>query len=279
MHGTDRGNYYEMSGRGISAPSGTCNIFVLREEPADQNVVLQAQSQLVGQLASAGLGVADYQGGKDLTLAGRAGRSPDGWEYIELSGMLTGDANGRARVMLIVHGATVIPVIGVASNDNGCVGLLEESTAHGNTITWAALYHSMRINGAVPSDHFREQIVGPWSGSAFATRASAGVIQDVTFAPNGRYGGHGTIGVEREGPDESHVVSRHYTGDGRYLIEGNRLAIYPDRGAPQSSLVRIVEDYKAAPSLRTTVRLCTVKTDTANRLAPYESCLDRRTTQ
>lgn len=64
--------------------------------------------------------------------------------------------------MLIDRGATVIPIIAISTQSNGCVSLSSEPSPFINTITWAALYYSLRLQGAIPSNHLRQQIVGRW---------------------------------------------------------------------------------------------------------------------
>jgi hypothetical protein len=262
-----------MAGKGISGPDGECTILLFGEVPAGSELARQAQDLLVSTLGNFGVKVMNSIGESDLTVDRRLGRSADGWSYVELGGMLAGDQAGRARIMLIVRGATVVPVIALASRGNGCVaGVPGETTAFGNSITWAALYHSLRIAGSPPSTHLREQIVGRWESLSASTGARVGTSQGETYAPNGRYAHVGMVGAYGPvSPGGSDFMTQSFTGDGRYVVEGNRLTISPDQGSPQTNLIRIVEDREATAPGRSTVRLCKIHLD----VLPYESCRPR----
>ena len=102
-----------------------------------------------------------------------------------------------------------------------------------------------------PSTRLREQIIGRWDDLSVSTRAEAGISQGETYAPNGRYAYASVIWAD----GESGFLTRGFTGDGRYVVEGNRLTIYPDRGAPQTRLIHIVEDREATVPPRSTKTL------------------------
>ena len=157
-------------------------------------------------------------------------------------------------MVLIARGATVLPIVAAASSGNGCVGLLGETTPNSNTITWLWLFHSLKVAGSTPSTHLREQIIGRWDALSASTRAQVGVSQGETYAPNGRYAYASMLGAD----GESGFLTRGFTGDGRYVVEGNRLTIFPDRGAPQTRLIHIVEDPEATVPPRSTVQLCKI---------------------
>jgi hypothetical protein len=72
-------------------------------------------------------------------------------------------------------------------------------------------------------------------------------------------------------PGGSGFMTQSFTGDGRYVVEGDRLTISPDQGSPQTNLIRIVEDREAMAPGRSTVRLCKINFD----VLPYESCRSR----
>jgi hypothetical protein len=270
MQGVDKGDFYDMSGRGIAGGSlGNCAIVILGEVPAGADPARQAQDLLVTAIGGLGQRVANSRGESDLTIDRRAGRSSDGWNWVELSGMLGEAVGSRARIMLIVRGARAVPIIAIATTGNGCVGLAGETTPGGNTITWAALYHSLKLAGSPPSAHLREQIVGRWEGLSATTGGQIGASQGETYAANGRYARASMIGGY--GPD-SDFLARGFTGEGRYAVEGNLLALFPDRGSPQSMLARIVEDREPTTPPRTTVQLCRINVDVGG---PYERCLPR----
>lgn len=265
MSGAAKADFYEMGGLGIEGTTGVCAIFILGETPADGDLATQAQSILVANLAGINLKVADSGGGPNLIGDRRVGRSADGWRYVELNGMITEGSGGRARIMLIDRGATVVPIIAVSSPGNRCVSLTVERNAFSNnTITWTALYYSLRLPGATPSVHLRQQIVGRWEN--FGMAAGVGVLHGEAYAPNGRYGSEMLADRETKQPLGS------YSGNGRYVVDGDKLAIFPDTGTPEAHLIRIVEDYEATTPLKSTVRLCKVKKDL---LSPYELCLTR----
>lgn len=270
MRGADKGDFYDMGGAGIKGGTlGQCAMVILPDAAAAPDPARQAQDVLVTTIAGLGQRVVNSRGEADLTIDRRAGRSSDGWSWVELNGMLAEGVGGRARIMLVARGATVTPILAIASGGNGCVGLANETTPNGNTITWAALYHSLRVTGSPPSTHLREQIVGRWESLSATTGGQIGASQGETFAANGRYARASSIGAY--GPD-SDFLSKGYTGDGRYVVEGNRLSIIPDRGSAQTVLARIVEDREPAVPPRTVVRLCTIHVDVAG---PYERCLAR----
>lgn len=265
MSGAAQADLYEMGGPGMRGRGTQCGIIILGEMPARGDLATQAQDTLVSIMSGLKLGVADSQGGSNLIADRRVGRSADGWRYVELSGMVTPGVGGGARIMLIDRGATVIPIFAISAPGNGCVGLSMETTPNSNTITWAALFYSLRVAGAAPSDHLREQIIGGWGGSgAFAT-AQAGMVQEEDYAPNGRYGGE-ILGASPTGGLSS-------SGGGQYVVSADRLTIFPGRGTPSVHLIRIVEDYAVLTPSQSTVRLCKVRVDAGG---PHERCLSRR---
>jgi hypothetical protein len=265
MSGAAKADLYEMGGLGMRGRGGQCAILILGEIPSRGELATHAQSILVANLAGIGLGIADSQGGSNLIADRRVGRSADGWRYVELNGMVTPGGAGRARIMLIDRGATVVPIIAMSAPANGCVGLSIETTPNANTITWVALYYSLKLVGATPSDHLRGQIIGRWESFGMST-AGAGALQDELYAPNGRYGG-ARLGAAATGKQLSSS-----TGDGYYVVDADKLAIFPSAGRPEAQLIRIVEDYSAMMPSKSTIRLCKVRVDTAG---PYELCLSR----
>jgi hypothetical protein len=269
MRGVDKRDFYDMAGPGINGRIGQCSILILGDERAGPDLAKQAQDLLVSAMASLGQRVVNARAESDLTADRRVGRSSDGWDWVELSGTLGEGVGGRARIMLIVRGATVVPIMAVAVSGNGCVGLPSEPTAGSNTITWAALYHSLRLAGSTPSAHLREQIIGGWAAMSVSTGGQVGTSQGETYAPNGRYARASMVGAYGAG---SEFLARGFTGDGRYVVEGNRLSIFPDRGPSQTTLVRIVEDRVATTPPRTTVQLCKINVDAGG---PWERCLPR----
>lgn len=266
MSGAAKGDLYEMVGLGMRGRGGVCVIVISGELPSRGDLATYAQAILVGNLASVGAGVADSQGGSNLIADRRVGRSADGWRYVELNGMFTQGAGGRARIMLIDRGATVISIFAISQPGNGCVGLSFETTPNSNTITWAALYYSLKLAGATPSDHFREQIIGRWVGSGMSKAAGAGMLQDEVYAPNGRYGGASLLATATGQQLSSS------TGDGHYVVDADKLAIFPNAGKPEAHLIRVVEDYSLRTPSKSTVQLCKVRIIVAE---PYERCLPR----
>jgi hypothetical protein len=267
MSGAAKADMYEMGGVGMRGKGGQCAILVLGEMPSRGDLATQAQSILVDGLSGIKLGVADSQGGSNLIADRRIGHSADGWRYVELNGMVTQGFGGRARIMLIDRGATVVPIIAISAPGNGCVDLSIETTLNSNTITWMALYYSLKLVGATPSDHMRQQIIGYWEGAGTSKTAGAGMLQDEVFAPNGQYGG-ASLGALTPGKQLSSS-----TGDGQYVIDADKLVIFPNAGTPEAHLIRVVEDYSLLTPSKSTVQLCRMKVDVAG---PYERCLSRR---
>lgn len=264
MSGAAKGDLYEMVGLGMRGRGGGCAI-VIGEIPSRGDLATYAQALLVANLTRAGAGVADSQGGSDLIADRRIGRSADGWWYVELNGMVNSSGVNRARIMLIDRGATVISLFAISEPGNGCVGLSRETTPNTNTITWVALYYSLKLAGGTPSDHLREQIIGRWAGSGMSLAAGAGMLQDEVYAPNGRYGGASFIATAGKELSSS--------TDGQYVVDADKLAIFPNGGKPEAHLIRVVEDYSVMTPSKSTVQLCKVKVDAGG---PWERCLSRR---
>ncbi len=262
MTGAAQAELYEMGGPGMRGRAAQCGIIVLGEIPARGDLATQAQSILVDSMSGLKLGVADSQGGSNLIADRRVGRSADGWRYVELSGMVTPGFGGAARIMLIDRGATVIPIFALSAPGNGCVGLSMETTPNSNTITWAALFYSLKVSGATPSSHLREQIIGRWGGSGGFAAATAGMLQEEDYAPNGRYSGT-ILGASPTGQLSS-------SGGGQYVVDADKLATFPNAGAPSTHLIRVVEDYSVLTPSKPTVRLCKVRVDVGG---PHERCL------
>jgi hypothetical protein len=267
MSGSAKGDLYEIVGLGMQGRGGSCGFVISGEVPYQGDLATYAQNLLVANLSTAGGRVTDSQGGSNLVADRRVGHSADGWRYVELSGMLAQGVGGRARVMLIDRGKTAVPILAISSSGNGCVGLSMETTPNSNSITWLALYYSLRLAGAAPSHHLREQIIGRWGGSGFSAAAGLGMVQEEVYAPNGRYGGSSLIGTAA-----GQQVSSS-SGDGSYVVEADKLAIFPNTEKPAVNLIRIVEDYSLMTPSRSTVHLCKVRVDVGG---PYERCLARR---
>lgn len=265
MRGTDKGDLYEMIGQGVTGRMGQCAIVIGREVAAGPEPVRQAHEVLVANVASIGQRVANSRGESDLTIERRGGYSADGWKWIEISGMLGAGIGDRARLMLITRGATVVPIMAFATGGNGCVGLVRETTPFNNTVTWAGLYHSLKLAGSTPSPHHRDWIVGGWESLAGSTKPEGGISSGETFAPDGRYARVSVVagpGFEKAG-----------FGDGRYVVAGNRLATFPDRGPAETTLMRIVADHVATTPPRTMLQLCRITVDVGG---PRERCVPRR---
>ena len=98
-------------------------------------------------------------------------------------------------------------------------------------------------------------------------RAGVGMLQDEGYAPNGRYGG-ASLGARATGQPLSSS-----TGVGRYVVDADKLATFPDGGKPEAHLIRVVEDYSLMTPAKSTVQLCKMRVDVAG---PYERCLSRR---
>ena len=265
MRGVAKPDGFEMSGLGVSGRGGQCHIIIFAETPSGGDLATRAQDFLVDSMAVLGVGVADSRGGSNLIGDRRVGRTTDGWRYVELNGMVTPGGAGRARIVLIDHGVTVVPILAVSDHLNGCVGLTNETTPNGNTITWVALYHSLKLPGATPSDHLREQVIGRWE-SFGRSAGGAGALQDEAFGSNGRYGG-GSVGA-----DSSGKLMAPNLGDGRYIVDESKLVIFPRAGPPEAVLIRVIEDYSETEPSKPTVRLCKLKVDATG---PYEICLSR----
>jgi hypothetical protein len=266
MTGAAKNDLYEMIGPGMAGRAGVCAIVISGEIPSRGDMAAYAQALLVGNLASSGAGIADSQGGSNLVADRRIGRSADGWRYVELNGMVTSGGVDRARIMLIDRGATVISIFAIATLANGCIGLSNETTSNSNTITWAALYYSLKLAGAAPSDHLREQIVGRWGSSGGSIAAGAAMLQEEVYSPDGRYGGT-SLGGTAAGAQASS------SGGGQYVVDAHRLAIFPKGGKPAAHLVRVVEDYSVLTPSRSMVRLCKVEVDVGG---VRERCLSGR---
>jgi hypothetical protein len=267
MSGAAKADLYDMSGLGMNGRGGQCSVLILGDIPSRGDLARHAQSILVDALAGLGGGIADSQGGANLIGDRRVGRSADGWQYVELNGMITPGSGGRARIMLIDRGTTVVPIIAASTAGNGCVGLSSETAPNGNTITWVALYYSLKLAGATPSNHVRDRIIGRWGGSAMSIAAGIGMLQDENYAPSGRYGG-ASVGATATGTPLSSSTS-----EGSYVVEADKLAVFPNAGTPEAYLIRVVEDYSVMTPSTSSVQLCKVKVDVAG---PFERCLSRR---
>jgi hypothetical protein len=266
MKGKVRTDLYEMAGPGVRGRDSQCSIFIVGAKPSRGDLATFAQTLLLGTLTAR---VYDTSGGSNFIGYRRVGRSADGWRYVELNGRVDSMNATRIRVMLIDRGATVIPIIGIAEPGNGCVGLNIEATPNENTVTWSALFYSLKLVGdtASASNHLREQVIGHWEGSGFAFGGSAGMLQDEVFEPNGRYGG---AGMDTVGPGRPLSSS---TGRGSYVVEANKLALFPNAGNPEAYLIRVVEDYSPTTPGEPTVQLCKMSVDA---IGLKERCLSRR---
>ena len=138
------------------------------------------------------------------------------------------------------------------------------ATVNSNTITWLALFYSLRLAGSTPSTRLREEIIGTWDALSVSVQGRMGGNRGETYAANGRYGG-----IQVAAGDG---YARSSTGDGRYVVEGHRLTIFPDQGPPQTHLARIIAEREGTTPPRDTEQLCKINVDAGG---PYERCLPR----
>jgi len=90
------------------------------------------------------------------------------------------------------------------------------------------------------------------------------MLQEEDYAPNGRYSGS-ILGASAAGALAS-------SGGGQYVVDGDKLSIFPSAGTPSTHLIRVVEDYSLFTPSKSTVRLCRVRVDVGG---PHERCLGR----
>jgi TIR domain len=176
-----------------------------------------------------------FQGfAEDVVHPPRRGTSANGWPYVTVQGPLKRSgvySTGKyARAMLIAAGNQASVVIGVEADGNMALGLTHVSRSVG----WELFFYSLSLQGSTPltDDETRRSILGRWW---ISTHGISG--DGATFAPNGRYA---------DDADASRAPSS-FVGDGRFVVSGNRLTTFPDRGASPKTAYFRAEELKNGP--------------------------------
>lgn len=171
--------------------------------------------------------------------------------------------------MLVGLGAEVLPIVGYSPTSSGCTQLAHDfKTGIVGETRWRELAYSLELSppaGAAPPS-----LVGEWS----LYQGASG--QEYAFAANGRYGFWGAIAQERRvSQTELEVTTSSFTGVGRYRVEGDVIALYPDGEAPEASYFRVYEQHAVSPSMQVSheVRLGLMRKDAGG---VYEVSLVRK---
>jgi hypothetical protein len=252
MEGGEAAGGYEMVRQ---TPFGEDQLVcVLRIEPARSaaaDLSVQALEIMTEFFAAEGISLVDQRGGTDLLAHRVHGFSPRGWEFIELTAEPRPDGVptlARARILLVHLGSAVLPIIAVASHYEGCVRFDYErnlGTTFDPQLDWAAFFWGLELpTEPVDSALIEQVLIGKWS--EFSAHTLAGEI----YAANHRYASDATWASEREvSPTELELTTTTWSGEGRYVVDRDTLARFPDSGVADANLFHFVERYAPPETL------------------------------
>jgi hypothetical protein len=174
-------------------------------------------------------------GSQDLRAQMERGITGDGWRFVEvnLSPALPGGGSTGAlvRVFLVQLGNQVAPVVAF---DNGS---RLDSPVNGRG-AWPLFFYGLTFPqraGPGPGATY-DQLVGTWG--AGGTNA---LVQE-TFGKDGSYG---SMAGRQTYTDISATRvlerTRGWFGEGRYVVQGNRLTVWSNGGKPATHYFRIAE--------------------------------------
>ncbi len=263
MTGTDQTSRYDLIDMG-SGGINTCGITINAPVAASGDLAQQANDILVQGYMAQGYQVLDDNYGTNLIGNRTQGRSPKGWDWVELRAELrkTGPSPERGHILLVGLGSQVVPILGYSPENDGCTQLAHDNTAGIiGELRWRQLAYSLDFSGLTAS---AVSVVGQWS----LFQANSG--QEYVFAANGRYQHWGGLTTAHQiSSTEIELVTSSFTGDGAWKVEGDVLALFPDGRAPEAYLFRVFEHHSISATgvVRKDVKLGLMKQDVAG---PYE---------
>jgi hypothetical protein len=239
---TDR---FEMSALGEATGKGQCAIEILRPMAASGDLATQAESLLKEYFVPQGVLLRDPEYGTNFAAFRVYWVSPKGWDFVEITAEVRGPddmpSDARGRIVLVGLGTKVVPIFAFTPSSKGCLSLKRDAFQDLNNFTWQWLYYSLEFSGATrPPFDLTQKVIGKWS--TFAGGGGQGALVAEIYAANGRYATDATLGTWREvSATEIGLFTTTFTGSGRYAVAGDTLARFPDRGAADASLFRVVE--------------------------------------
>jgi hypothetical protein len=167
------------------------------------------------------------------------GTSGQGWEYVIIRRGIAppGSPESRLGFVMVARLNDRLAVISGLSKDplvSACFGELQHNL-------WPDFFYSLSFRNWSPTDQtsaMRGRIAGVW------TVATASVADQITFAPNGRYGGaSASQQYHLLGNGEALTTTQGFFGDGAYTLRGNSITMTSDHGkAPEAGLIRVEDE-------------------------------------
>jgi hypothetical protein len=175
-----------------------------------------------------------------------SGTAAQGWEYAvvrrDMAAAGSPDANLTGFVMLARLGSRVAAIswLSKAQLYSTCVHFYS-----GLPKVWPRFFATLGFRGwtAPAGSPFAQGIVGSWE--SFGSSTGGGAVLQYAFTPAGRYA---FIGVGQRYMALSRFTAAVWTsttfGDGSYSVHGHELTLRPDRGHPESYLIRLERESK-----------------------------------
>src|SRR5262249_35445828 len=166
------------------------------------------------------------------------GTSGQGWDYVIVKRGIAPPNSPEVRLgfaMVARLGDREAAISGLSKDPlvSFCFGELARNV-------WPAFFYSLSFRGwnaAAPSATLNQRMAGTW------TVASASVADQITFSPNGRYGG-ASARQQYNVVNNSEVVAttQGFFGDGAYVLQGNHITMKRDNGTAEPGLIRVEEE-------------------------------------
>jgi hypothetical protein len=166
------------------------------------------------------------------------GVNGDGWPYVMLRTRPVDFRGGRPshklRLLLFQLGSQVAPLVGFEHADEPAL----ESGPGSSSVAWALLYHSLQFPTlrAPGSAGLRDKLIGTWS-----VGERLNLVED-TFNADGTYDHRMKLYPTFYDLSSARGKPPSWFGEGRFVVQGDRLSVWPGNRKPQTTLYRIVEE-------------------------------------
>ncbi len=218
-------------------PSGTCSIVLLPQEAASGAPDAQALAIVGRYFAGTATGFRGQYTGPDPYSGQERGTSARGFEWVELPELWPTGENGqmldaRVRIMLVLLGAKVAPIVGLETGEAHCLMSGRDSPHQ-----WLRLFYSLEFPeaGLSPADP-AAQVVGRWSLASSSAAVSREYRADGTalFAAGART----TVEISNTRVRET---DRTFARDGTWRVSGDRLVVSSDARPAETRWFRVVK--------------------------------------
>jgi hypothetical protein len=249
------------------AQGGDCTIVLLPQEPASGLPDAQAFTIATRYFQGTASGFLGPHTGPDPYSGQERGVSARGFEWVELPELWPLGPNGqmlnaKVRIMLVLLGAKVAPIVGIETGDARCLSMGGEC--------WLQLFYSLDFPdaGLKATSQNAAQVAGTWSIAS----ASGAVMME--YLPDGGYrsavGSRTSVEISDTRERET---DRTWANGGRWSVQGDLLTQQPEGRPLKTTWFRIVRERNTSVPSGWITQLRTF--DLGQDGKPYEGSLMR----